>query len=77
MKPSRVEHADGINCTLLMSRKDNAPYVRVYNRSTMTYDDYKLCVDDLSFKIDSNYFCFVTYPDGTKQVEYTKGRKEV
>jgi hypothetical protein len=77
MKASRLEKANGVNGQLLFLNKDRTPYVRVYNRVTGTYDDYKLCVDDLTFIINSNYFAFVTYPDGTKQLEYTTGRKEV
>lgn len=61
----------------MFSREDRTPYIRVYNRTTLTYDDYKLCTDDLSLEITSNEYAFVTYPDGTKQLEYTNGRGEV
>lgn len=77
MKASSLEKAGGASGQLLFLNEDNTPYVRVYNRVTGTYDDYKLCVDDLTFIIDSDYFSFVTYPDGVKQLEYTSGRQEV
>jgi len=68
-----MESAKGKESCLLFI--EGVPYIRIYDRSNnqFSYKDYKLCADDLTFRIDSDYYCLVEYSDGTKKLKYKYG----
>lgn len=73
---TKIESTKGKECCLLFL--DGEPYVRVYDRSNnqFSFKDYRLRVDDLTFRIESNYFAFVEYDSGMKELQYRRQRED-